>query len=43
MVTGEFKTKNLTEQQKQKGIHVSFTLHGKGVFYIDHVVLEEIK
>ena len=43
MVTGEFKTKNLTEQQKQKGIHVSFALHGKGVFYVDHVVLEEIK
>lgn len=42
LVTGEFKTGKLTEHHI-KHAHIGFGLNGKGTFYVDHVVLEEIK
>jgi hypothetical protein len=37
LITNEFKT------GKVKNSNVGFSLHGKGVLYIDHVTLQEIK
>ena len=42
LVTGEFKTGDLTEHNI-KHAHLGFGLSGKGTFYIDHIVLQEIK
>ena len=42
LVTGEFKTGKLTEYDR-KNAHIGFGFNGKGIVFIDHLVLEEIK